>query len=130
MLAIAPGAPVMSLLAMSSCSSVTAAMMTSATNDGPNATLSRSRAWRVPAARLFTTNVSLLAQAARARRSPARGSDYDGAGPDCCAEDGGGGCTGTCVVGAELDGCGWPYVGKPVGGVGGPPCGPMAEKPP
>src|ERR1700694_5656375 len=67
MLAIAAGAPVMSLLAMSNCSSVTAAMTTSATNDGPNATLSRSRAWRGPAARLSTTNVSPLAQAARAR---------------------------------------------------------------
>jgi hypothetical protein len=44
MLAIAPSAPVMSLLAMSSCSSTTAAMMSSATADGPNATLNRSRA--------------------------------------------------------------------------------------
>src|SRR4029077_2264776 len=48
MLAIAPKAPVMSLLAMSSCSNTTAATMTSATTDGPNATLSSSRAWRVP----------------------------------------------------------------------------------
>ena len=55
MLAIAPKAPVMSLLAMSSCSSVTAAMMTSATMDGPNATRSSSRAWRVPTGRLSTS---------------------------------------------------------------------------
>ncbi len=48
MLAIAPSAPVMSLLAMSSCRSVTAAMMTSATMDGPNATRSSSRACRGP----------------------------------------------------------------------------------
>ena len=48
MLAIAPKAPVMSLLAMSSCSNTTAATMTSATMDGPNATRSSSRAWRVP----------------------------------------------------------------------------------
>ena len=66
MLAIAPSAPVMSLLAMSSCSSVTAAMMTSATTDGPNATRSRSRAWRVPTGRLSTS------WAARSARSRAR----------------------------------------------------------
>ncbi len=55
MLAIAPSAPVMSLLAMSSCSNVTAAMTTNATTDGPNATLNRSRAWRVPTDLLSTT---------------------------------------------------------------------------
>ena len=54
MLAIAPGAAVMSLLAISSCSSATAAMMPSATMDGPNATRSSSRAWRVPTGRLST----------------------------------------------------------------------------
>ena len=53
-LAIAPGAPVMSLLAMSSCRSVTAAMTTSATTDGPKATRSSPRAWRVPTGRLST----------------------------------------------------------------------------
>src|ERR1700694_2250042 len=83
MLAIAAGAPVMSLLAMSNCSSVTAAMTTSATNDGPNATLSRSRAWRGPAARLSTTNVSPLAQAARAGDAhPREGPVYTAAGRD------------------------------------------------
>ncbi len=55
MLAIAPDAPVMSLLAMSSCRSTTAAMMTSATTDGPNATRSNSRAWRVPTGRSSTS---------------------------------------------------------------------------
>ena len=44
MLAIAPNAPVMSLLAINNCSSVTAAMTTNATRAGPNATRSRSRA--------------------------------------------------------------------------------------
>ena len=44
MVAIAPNAPVMSLLAISNCSSTTAAMTTNAMTDGPNATLSRSRA--------------------------------------------------------------------------------------
>ena len=44
MLAIAPSAPVMSLLAITNCSRVTAAMTTRATAAGPNATRSRSRA--------------------------------------------------------------------------------------
>jgi hypothetical protein len=55
MLAIAPSAPVMSLFAMSNCRSVTAAITTSATTDGPNATRSSSRAWRVPTGRLSTS---------------------------------------------------------------------------
>ena len=59
MLAIAPSAPVMSLLAISNWSSVIAAMMTKATTAGPNATLTRSRAWRAPAARLSSTRVTL-----------------------------------------------------------------------
>ena len=111
MLAMAPSAPVISLLAMSNCSSVTAAMMTSATTEGPNATLSSSRAWRVPTGRL-STPVSVPR-----KRLRARGSHYDGVGPDCCpcgrsaeppaVEDDRCGCAGTWVVGAEL-GCGWP----------------------
>ena len=44
MLAIAPNAPVMSLLAISNSSSVTAAMTINATRAGPNATRNRSRA--------------------------------------------------------------------------------------
>ena len=48
MLAIAPSAPVMSLLAITSCSNVTAAMITNATTAGPNATRRRSRAWWAP----------------------------------------------------------------------------------
>ena len=63
MLAMAPNAPVMSLLAINSWSNVTAAMMTSATTAGPNATLTRSRAWRAPAARLSSTRVTLGAPA-------------------------------------------------------------------
>jgi len=43
-LAIAPDAPVMSLFAISSCNNTRAAMTTNAMTDGPNATLSRSRA--------------------------------------------------------------------------------------
>ena len=58
MLAMAPNVPVMSLLAMTSCSRTTAAMTTNATTDGPNATLSRSRAWRVPTGRLVTGRVT------------------------------------------------------------------------
>ena len=58
MLAIAPNAPVMSLLAITNCTSTTAAMITRATADGPNATLSRSRAWRVPTGRLSTSCVA------------------------------------------------------------------------
>ena len=44
MLAIAPSAPVMSLLAITNCNNVTAAMTTNATTAGPNATRRRSRA--------------------------------------------------------------------------------------
>ena len=62
MLAIAPNAPVMSLLAITSCSSITAAMMTNATTAGPNATRRRSRAWWAPAARLSCTRVTLCAR--------------------------------------------------------------------
>ena len=106
MLAIAPSAPVISLLAMSNCSSTTAAMMTSATTDGPNATLSSSRAWRVPTGRL-STPVTVPRKRLHARDRHACGPDYDGVGPDCCGEDDCCGCAGTLVVGAE-DGCGWP----------------------
>src|SRR3954468_1847450 len=108
MLAIAPSAPVMSLLAMSNCRSVTAAMTTSATIDGSNATRSRSRAWRVPSGRLSTGRAApRVSSRARSRRT--RGSDYDGVGPDCEDDDDCGDCddcggTGTCVVGAELPG--------------------------
>jgi hypothetical protein len=63
MLAMAPRVPVMSLLAINSCSSVTAAMTTKATRAGPNATLSRSRAWRAPAALWSSTGVTLRAWA-------------------------------------------------------------------
>ncbi len=59
MLAMAPSAPVMSLLAINNWISVTAAMMTNATTAGANATLTRSRAWRAPAARLSSTRVTL-----------------------------------------------------------------------
>ncbi len=59
MLAMAPRAPVMSLLAISSWMSVTAAMMTNATTAGANATLTRSRAWRAPAARLSSSRVTV-----------------------------------------------------------------------
>ena len=62
MLAMAPSAPVMSLLAINNCSNVTAAMMTSATTAGPNATRTRSRAWRAPAGRLSSTRVTLGAR--------------------------------------------------------------------
>src|SRR5829696_5082532 len=105
MLAIAPGAPVMSLFAMSSCRSVTAAMMTSATPDGPNATRSSSRAWRVPTGRL-STSWAAPRKGSRARTSRTRGQDYDGCWPDC-EEDDDCGCAGTWLVGALLDG-GWP----------------------
>ena len=50
MLATAPRVPVRSLLAMTSCSSVIAAMTTSATSDGPNATRTRSRGCGAPGA--------------------------------------------------------------------------------
>src|SRR6476620_6691620 len=147
MLAIAPRAPVMSLLAMSSCSNTTAATMTSATMDGPNATLSSSRAWRVPTGLGvlpreravprptcwgLSTGWAAPRASSRARSGRTRGPDYDGGGPDWLEDDG---CAGTCVVGAliddgaSLDDCGRPYVGNPVGGVGGPPWGP-AENPP
>ena len=63
MLAMAPNAPVMSLLAISNWSSVTAATMPNATTAGPNATLTRSRAWRAPAAWLSSTRVTLGARA-------------------------------------------------------------------
>src|SRR5512143_2868780 len=70
MLAVAPSAPVMSLLAATSWMSTTAAITSSATRDGPNATVSRSRGWRGPAAPL----------------RPANGLEatpfYDGGGPD------------------------------------------------
>ena len=71
MLAIAPSAPVMSLFAISSCSSTTAAMMTSATTDGPNATLNRSRAWRVPTG-LFSTTSGYRSSLTRASVTHAR----------------------------------------------------------
>ena len=81
MLAMAPSAPVMSLFAMSSCSSITAAMTTSATTDGPNATLTRSRAWRLPTD-LFSTTSGIAVLCSRAPHSRARGPDYDGELPD------------------------------------------------
>ncbi len=57
MLAIAPSAPVMSLLAITNCNNVTAAMTTKATTAGPNATRSRSRAWWAPGVRLSGVTV-------------------------------------------------------------------------
>ena len=72
MLAIAPNAPVMSLLAITNCTNTTAAMTTRAMTDGPNATLRRSRAWRVPTGRLSTSWVAprtiSYARRLRARR--------------------------------------------------------------
>lgn len=58
MLAIAPNAPVRSLLAMTSWISTSAAMIARAMPDGPKATRSRSRAWRVPTGRLSTSWVT------------------------------------------------------------------------
>ncbi len=72
MLAIAPSEPVMSLFAMSSCSSTTAAMMISATADGPKATRNRSRAWRLPTD-LFSTTSGIAVLYSRARYSRSRG---------------------------------------------------------
>jgi hypothetical protein len=62
MLAMAPNAPVMSLFAINNSINVTAAMMTNATTAGPNATRTRSRACRAPAARLSSTRVTLGAR--------------------------------------------------------------------
>lgn len=67
MLAMAPHAPVMSLLAISNWSSVTAAMMPNATTPGPNATLTRSRAGRAPAARSSALADTLFTLRAHAR---------------------------------------------------------------
>src|ERR1700730_1002959 len=67
-------------------SNVAAAMIPSATTDGPNATRTRSRAWRAPA-RLSALSDTLFTLGARARLR-ARAPAYAGAaGPDdgdCC----------------------------------------------
>ena len=72
MLAIAPSVPVMSLLAMTSCSSVTAAMTINATTAGPNATRSRSRACRAPAAGLSCTRLTVRGRYTAAVRQATR----------------------------------------------------------
>src|SRR5271168_3606674 len=89
--------------------------MTSASTAGPNATRTRSRAWRAPAARLSCTRVTLGAHA----RPRARAHGYSDAGPvpddgDCCSwpPD----CSPPPAGGGALK------LGNPVGGVEGPSC--------
>ena len=108
MLAMAPNAPVISLLAINSCSRVIAAMMPSAATDGPNATRSRSRACRVPTDRLSTSWVAprtLVSRMPDPRCPGTRRPDYDDGGPDCGVESdcvgGVGDWVGTAVVGAD-----------------------------
>src|SRR5690348_11964049 len=86
MLAIAPEAPSMSLLAISSCSSTTAAMTTSATADGPNATRNRSRACRLPTD-LFSTTSGIAVPCSHTRYLRVRGEDYDVELPDGFDDD-------------------------------------------
>ncbi|CNI11464.1 Uncharacterised protein [Mycobacterium tuberculosis] len=115
MLAMAPSAPVMSLLAISSCSSVTAATMTSASSAGPKATRTRSRACRAPAARLSCTRVTPGAQV----RPCARAHGYGAAGPVPDVPDEGDCCSWPAECSPEAGGGGL-KLGNPVGGVEGP----------
>ena len=113
MLAIAPSDPVISLFAINSCNSTTAAMTINATAEGPNATRNRSRAWRLPTD-LFSTTSGIAVLCSRARYSRTRGEDYDDELPDWFDddpededEDDDCGCAGTWPVGADGDDCGW-----------------------
>ena len=79
MLATAPNVPVRSLLAMTSCTSVTAAMMATATRDGPNATRTRSRGCGAPTAvgGLFSICVTRRAVSGEWRGAPGQDDDVE-----------------------------------------------------